>query len=694
MIVLGSHLSEVRAGGGPENLLLVVNNESDSSKLIANHYISLRNIPGRNVIYLDGIPFKEKTDFKTFESKILRPVLNAVEDRKLVGSIDYIVYSSDFPTTVTIPDALERYAERAKAQGIKWAQEKKIYYPSASINSLTYLAGACIHQPSDVLSMQVNKYYRIPTSQMLLRPFRGPNQKEFERSVDAFEKPSDDPLFESANSSMLRLAKENPGQTALLYWLAKFAAKQGDETKATRYMTRAIAMGWSNRTGTVADPDFAAISDPVFNGIVRRMKNYGRHEIASRAFRQVYQWAPNGMHNRTAGEGSRYFLSTVLAVTRNDGNSEAEAVRQLQRTVKADFSNPLGTFYFSHTDDDRSKTRRGKFKSTVNTLQDLGFQAKIIKEALPQSQTDVLGLCTGKADFSWEKSGSSIVPGAICENLTSYGGRLGDTRGQTPLNEFLRYGAAGSSGTVIEPYTIPEKFPSPMIQVHYARGCSLAEAFYQSIHGPFQTLIVGDALCQPFAKPPQVGVSGISPMETVTGKKQLVFDHQGSPVRIAGMELYVDGGLQKRDRSLDPIDFDSALLSDGYHEIRVVFVAANQIETSCRSIIPILVNNNQQSCQLTATNPACGIDDTIKLSIIADGATQIRLVQHEKLLTTIEGSEGSFDLKARDLGRGPSQIRAIATISEKEVSSQPLDITVNGPLLETKVRTKKSPADK
>ena len=76
--------------------------------------------------------------------------------------------------------------------------------------------------------------------------------------------------------------------------------------------------------------------------------------------------------------------------------------------------------------------------------------------------------------------------------------------GQTPLSEFLRYGAAGASGTVIEPYAIPEKFPSPQIHVHYARGCTLAEAYYQSVHGPAQFLIVGDPLCRPWATIPVV----------------------------------------------------------------------------------------------------------------------------------------------------------------------------------------------
>ena len=690
LLIVG--FQSAHAGGGPENVMVVVNSESQSSKLIANHYIAMRKIPGRNVVYLNDIPFKERMQFDSFESKILRPVLSAIEDRKLAGSIDYIVYSADFPTLIDIPKVQKQAFENAEAGGIRVDDRfKRGFFPGASISSLTFLAGECIHSPADIVSLRNNHYCRIPTTEMLQRPFVGAAQKEFQRSIEAFEKSPEDPLFESAYSSLGRMAKKNPGQTAVLYWLAKFAAKQGNETDATRFMTRAVGMGWSDRSGTSIDPDFSNISDPVFKGIVKRMSNFGRRETASRAFRQIYQWAPNGMQNRTPGQGKRYFLSTVLAVTRNEGNSEDEAIRQLQRSVAADFSKPLGTFYFSSTNDVRSKARSRKFQATVNALQDLGFQAKIIRTDLPEDQSDVIGLSTGTPRYSWKDSGSSIVPGAICENFTSYGGRLGDPRGQTPLSEFLRYGAAGSSGTVIEPLSIAAKFPNPMIHVHYARGCSLAESFYQSIHGPFQTLIVGDALCQPFAIPPKVKVSGLSPMDVVSGKMQLVFDAEESPVRVAGIELYVDGILRKRDGSLDPIDLNTNLLNDGYHELRVVFVAANQIETSSRSIIPLTINNQQQNCELGSENPACGIDDLIKLNIESEGAEQIQIFQHQKLLTTLEGAAAEYEIAAKELGRGPTTLRAIATIGEKQISSRPLQVMVNGPLLETRPQTGTNP---
>ena len=105
----------------------------------------------------------------------------------------------------------------------------------------------------------------------------------------------------------------------------------------------------------------------------------------------------------------------------------------------------------------------------------------------------------GSASFRWSSSKSTLLPGAIAEHLTSFGAHFG-TPGQTKLSEFLRYGAAGSSGTVMEPLALHQKFPNPMVHSFYAEGCSLAESYYQSVWGPYQLLVVGDGLAQPFAR--------------------------------------------------------------------------------------------------------------------------------------------------------------------------------------------------
>ena len=694
-IVLGANCPGF-AGGGPESVLIVVNANSDSSKLIANTYISLRGIPDRNIVYLDDIPFKEAIEFDEFETKILRPVLATIEDRKLSGSIDYIVYSSDFPTNIRMPAQRKKMLELAeKEPGVKVDELfRALRRGEASLTGLTYMAGRTLHVPESILfDLASNRYFRWSRNHMLKRPFVGPLQKEFERSISAFENPKTDPLFESAITSLEQMAKKNPGQTALLYWLARFNAKRGDVNAATRWMTRAIAMGWSDRSGTLADPAFSdAKDDPVFNGLVKRMSNDGSRDIASRGFRQLYQWGPNGMINRTAGQGERYFLSAMLAVTRNDGNTEAEAVRQLTRAVAADFTKPRGTFCFMKTANPKAPrvvNRVPRFGAAVIALQEMGYQAEILNTDLPKDRDDILGLTSGLATFNFERTGSSIVPGAICENLTSFGGRMGQIGGQTKLTEFLRHGAAGSSGTVVEPMNHPFKFPDPMIHVHYARGCTLAEAFYQSIRGPFHMLIVGDALCQPFATPPKIVVAGVEPMSTISGTTELRFDRSQTPVRISGMELYLDGVMSRRDRKFEPISIDSNLMSDGYHEIRVVAFAANQIETRGSVVIPIVVENKGHSCKLEVEKSFCGFDDTLSFSFSAIGADKVRLVQHQRVLYEAEAAAGTTFVEAKILGRGKTTVRAIATIDGKEVSSFPLQIQINGPLSETRVRTAK-----
>ncbi|GAG85993.1 unnamed protein product, partial [marine sediment metagenome] len=44
------------AGGGPENLFLLVNQSSQDSLTVANHYIDLRQLPAANVHYLKWDP--------------------------------------------------------------------------------------------------------------------------------------------------------------------------------------------------------------------------------------------------------------------------------------------------------------------------------------------------------------------------------------------------------------------------------------------------------------------------------------------------------------------------------------------------------------------------------------------------------------------------------------------------------------
>ncbi len=689
----------VAAGGGPENVLVVVNDGSQSSKLIANHYIALRKIPARNVVYLGGIPDRDSMDLEQFMDLVLRPILVQIEDRGLAGSVDYIVYSADFPTRVRIRKILQQLIRKAEADGQKLSSEnRRRFNPEASINSLTFFANWCLLSDSGngggLMAPNANRYFRLPSNGVLQKPFTDVLQNQFQRQINAYSKPIDDPQYQEAIVALEKMARSNPGQMALYYWLAKFEARNERPTDAAKWLTQAMRMGLSDRESIEQDPDFKSLEDPLFRGLVRRMSNQGSRYATTRSFRQLYQWAPNGMLNRTPGQGERYFLSTVLAVTRNDGTTEKEAVEQIKQTVAADFSKPTGTFYFTESADVRTKTRKSFFDDTIAALEELGFSGKVIQAVMPENAKDIIGLTTGTPRFQLEGRNNRIVPGAICENLTSYGGRVGTVSssktGQTKLSRFLKFGAAGSSGTVVEPLALWQKFPHPFIHVHYARGCSLAEAFYQSIHSPFQTLIVGDALCQPFATEPKVEVSGIVPGQLVGSKTTLNFDVSGSPIRVAGMELYMDGDLFKRDPSLKPIEMDPALLSDGYHELRVVFVAANRAETTTRTIIPFFVDNKSQVCKLSIDKQQLELQDRVTVSVSAPNASSIRIVHNWKTIARLESGSGEVRIAASEFGRGPVSVQAIATFGGIEVASERLEFEVRGELSTERARTGKS----
>jgi len=532
------------AGGGPENLMLVVNANSWASVTIANEFIRLRKIPSVNVVYLNWTG-QELVSGELFRSQILVPIFQAMEARGLMLQIDYIVYSSDFPFLV---DTSADYPKEAKfPQG---------FSPQLSINSATYLWEMVAAKMPQVLELNVNQYMRA----------------------------------------------------------------------------------FANNTQKIARP-----ADP-----------------STHAFRSWYGWGREGQL-REAG-GQRYMLSTMLAYTSGRGNSVNEAIRYLRASAGADATFPTGTIYFTRTQDVRSTSRQDEVSAAMAELEKLGVASRIVATALPMQAGDVLGLMSGAERFVWATTGSTILPGAICDNFTSYGGILRFGAGQTPLTDFLRFGAAGAAGTVVEPLALAQKFASPNIFVHYARGSSLAESYYQSLFAPAQVLIVGDPLCQPWANIPQVSVPNLEPLGKVSGQltlaPEVTFPKAGELNRL---ELFVDGRRAATATAGQSLTWDSATDCDGYHELRVVAIASGPIETQGRAILPIIVDNAQQKAVL-ATRPQGTVRWGEKLQVAAQaaGAKQIHVLQNGRLLGTIEGERGAVQIDPRTLGLGSTQLQAVA----------------------------------
>ena len=571
MVLVATGPSQLAAGVGPENVAVVVNADSNSSMQIANEYVRLRKIPAGNVIRLPEVPDAESIDVNDFRSKLLGPVLDVIKHRGLSNQIECVAWSSDFPTAINVKSDIGN------------RKLHKVITPVASLNGLTYLYQLVMRKDAWYLSLQVNGYARRPLTPRV----RQLVEADLRRYSEAMQAATGDDKWAEAEETLRSLLKAYPRHSELHYNLACCLANSGRLDDAVEALRDAAASGWWNRRHAERDDDLQVLRGrDDFLRVLDKIDKQTMSIHASRGFRGSQSWGPDGKSVETGG--MRYVLSTVLAVTRGRGTSVDEAIAYLRRSVSADNTHPKGTIYYVRNGNIRSTSRAGLFPSAVAKLKAGGVRAQIIDGTLPQKKTDVQGVMVGAASFDWKSSGSTIQPGAICEHFTSFGGVMRANAGQTPLTEFLRFGAAGSSGTVTEPYAVAAKFPNPFVHVHYAAGCGLAESFYQSITGPYQLLIVGDPLCQPWATPPHLAVDGPEPDERVNG---IVTMTPMSKDNVSRFELYVDGRLNDTCVPRSSLQFDSSRLTDGLHELRIVAVASDAVEARSRIIIPVQIAN-------------------------------------------------------------------------------------------------------
>lgn len=272
----------------------------------------------------------------------------------------------------------------------------------------------------------------------------------------------------------------------------------------------------------------------------------------------------------------------------------------------------------------------------------------------------------GSADFDWKASASTIRPGAICEHLTSNGGVMHAGASQTTFAEFLRHGAAGASGTVAEPYAIQAKFPLALIHVHYARGCTLGEAFYQSVYGPYQLMIVGDPLCRPWANIPQVRVEGVQSGEAVQGTLVMTPTATVPGGTISGaravdrFELYVDGHAIARCAPGETLEWNTALSADGHHELRIVATESSPIRSQGRLILPVTTSNHGRTIEVSVEpDGPVTAGEPLVITAKAPGSFGIVVMQNTRLVGKIVGEAGQLEIDPATLGTGLVRLAVI-----------------------------------
>ena len=234
------------------------------------------------------------------------------------------------------------------------------------------------------------------------------------------------------------------------------------------------------------------------------------------------------------------------------GNSLAQAKSIVDRGVASDRSYPTQAIYLARTTDAARNVRYYLFDDAIFNARVIGDNSLVRTNTNSTAFTNTLGLMTGLANLTLPAN--AFVPGTMADSLTSYGGTIFNPQGQTTLLAFLEAGAVGSYGTVVEPCNYLEKFPSPLNYFYQARGFSVAESYYQSLANPFEGLLVGDPLAQPFARPGYVTLPDFVEGQIVSGTAPLRVQFAAADATrpVYRLDLFVDGVFHSTLTKLGP----------------------------------------------------------------------------------------------------------------------------------------------
>lgn len=429
------------------------------------------------------------------------------------------------------------------------------------------------------------------------------------------------------------------------------------------------------------------IADEVLTATLPSTKQQGYYRPGdqARAFDSNIWWWNGIPRDETVPQARRYFISASLGWTGVNGNTLEEIIDMIDRSVAVDGTRPPGTFYYMETTDAaRSGPRDAAFDAAVSSIVALGGQAEHLLGILPIGRHDCLGVMTGWASPGIDAADMTLLPGAICDHLTSFAATF-DEPAQEKMTRWIAKGASGTWGTIEEPCNYPGKFPHAREYVYYYKGLSLGESVFRSVqYVPFQGLLIGDPLTRPFAYLPEVDVPN-APTGPVAGTIVLtpVATTADPAASIAGFELLLDGVLHAAAGVGESFTIDTTRLSDGWHDLRVLAYDDALVKSTGRWLGSLQVNNLGRSLSLSVT-PASGDWTTpfqFDLAALGAGATEVRVVQNGRVVAAAPGAAASLSIYGLTLGAGPVVVQGEAVYPNGHVvrtAPQQIEVSYGG----------------
>lgn len=252
---------------------------------------------------------------------------------------------------------------------------------------------------------------------------------------------------------------------------------------------------------------------------------------------------PASFSRRDAGAHADWdFTDNLFIVSALDGFDMAGARALIERGASADGTHPTATLLCMAGADEPRGARDPECEYATRLLAGAGLDAQFIEHDFGLSGRSLAAYFTGASGLHGAIDGNTYVPGAIADNLTSFGAASDNffrsTEVQTSIARFVEAGITGVHGTANEP--INDSFPNAGTMMLYTFGYSMGESwFFNQRYLYWQNVYVGDPLTTPYATRPTVTIdaSGSVPANapiTVGG------NHANG---IASVRLYGNGRL-------------------------------------------------------------------------------------------------------------------------------------------------------
>ena len=235
-----------------------------------------------------------------------------------------------------------------------------------------------------------------------------------------------------------------------------------------------------------------------------------------------------------------------VLVTMLHGRSDADAQRLIDVALSAETMGGGTGEFILMTGSDPARGALDMYNASIAAqLTARGLAAHVLPFDAELTGHTILGFTTGTAALGATIEGNTYVPGALIDNLTSFGAVplnfMATGESQVSIARWVSRGAAGVHGTVDEP--LNNVFPSRAFLVRYADGATLSEAYLGAMpYTYWLNLVVGDPMLAPYARRPTVVVTGAAEGATLASATNLSIVATPTAGReIDSLVLYVDG---------------------------------------------------------------------------------------------------------------------------------------------------------